>query len=66
MRTITQLTFESIIQMILQIRILVYYKNHMDDTAIEKYGVSINAIIASLLLAVSHAILEMVFLNMEA
>jgi hypothetical protein len=64
MRTISQLTFESLIQSILQIRMLMYFGNNHNEQ--EEFGVSVTAISVSILLAFSHAILECLFLYMEA
>jgi hypothetical protein len=64
LRTISQLSFESLIQIILQVRILIYSFNQPD--VIEQFGVEIEAIIISLSFALLHTIFELIFLNMEA
>ena len=45
---------------------LVYFKNLNDKKAEEEFGVSILAIVISILLALFHAVLEFLFLYMEA
>lgn len=65
MRTISQLTFETFIQFILQMRMLSYFSNKKDKASHE-LGVSVSAIIFSLFLAVIHGIFEAAFLFMEA
>lgn len=66
MRTISQLTFESLIQATLQIRMLLYFKALQDENGMDDFGVSLTAIAVSILLAIIHAILECLFLYMEA
>jgi hypothetical protein len=66
MRTISQLTFESLIQFCLQVRMLMYFNQLEDQNAMDEFGVSVTAIVVSILLAISHALLECVFLYMEA
>lgn len=61
LRTISQLSFESFPQIILQIRILLYT---LDDSG--ALGVDFEAILVSLACAVIHAIFEMIFLHLEA
>ena len=61
LRTISQLSFESLPQIILQCRILIYAFNGDN-----KLGVSLEAILASLACAVLHAIFEMIFVYLEA
>ena len=64
MRTISQLTFESLIQITLQVRMLHFFKT--DASALQEFGLSVTQIVVSIVLALSHALLEMVFLFMEA
>lgn len=66
MRTISQLTFESLIQVTLQVRMLRYFNAMNINNAQEEFGVSVTAIIASIMLAVSHGLIECSFLYMEA
>lgn len=68
LRTISQLTFESLPQIILQIRVINYYKSVYPEKLIdlEKSGININGIIASLMTALLHTIIEMVYLNVES
>lgn len=61
LRTISQLSFESLPQIILQIRILLYAIDGED-----KLGVSVDAIVASLICAVLHAFFELIFVKLEA
>ena len=61
LRTISQLSFESFPQILLQIRILLYT---LDDSS--ALGVDVEAILVSLACAVIHAIFEMIFLHLEA
>ena len=64
MRTMTQMVFETSIQFALQIRMLVYFKDNLDQAA--EFGVNINSILISLLLAVVHILMELFSLSIEA
>ena len=65
LRTMSQFTFESIPQIILQIRILVYMANI--DASTEGYvQISWTIVFWSFFFAVIHAILEVIFLRLEA
>lgn len=66
MRTISQLTFETFIQFLLQVRMLLYFQQKKTGEGIDEFGVSVTAIFVSLLLASIHGILEAIFLAMEA
>jgi len=66
MRTISQLTFETFIQLILQIRMLQYFKEHKESGDQKELGVDVAAIVVSLALASVHGVLEAIFLAMEA
>ena len=61
LRTISQLSFESLPQIILQVRILIFALNGDN-----KLGVSMDAIVGSLGCAVLHAFFEMIFVYLEA
>lgn len=64
MRTISQLTFETFIQFVLQMRMLQFFREQRDaDNVVE---VSVDAILLSLLLALAHGVLEAAFLYLEA
>ena len=63
MRTITQLTFETFLQLVLQIRMLFYFGANMSG---DNLGVSVSAIAISVALSTTHAIIEAFFLYMEA
>lgn len=65
MRTISQLTFETFIQFLLQLRMLSFFKKQLENGE-ETLGVSIEAIVISLALALLHGFLEAIFLSMEA
>lgn len=62
MRTISQLTFETFIQTILQCRMLYVFRNKPNS----ELEVSVQAIVVSLFLALFHGLLEAIFLAMEA
>lgn len=66
MRTISQLTFESLIQISLQSRMLLYFNNQKDAGSIDEFGISVTAIIASITIAIVHALIECIFLYMES
>lgn len=66
MRTISQLTFETFIQTLLQVRMLMYFNNKADTSGVQEFDVSVTAIVVSLFLALSHGLLEAIFLAMEA
>lgn len=68
MRTISQLTFETLIQLVLQVRMLQFFKAHEEDggKGIEELGVDPKNIVISLMLALLHGLLEAIFLAMEA
>lgn len=61
LRTISQLSFESLPQTILQLRILIYALNGSNEL-----GVSLEVIISSLGCALLHAIFELIFVYLEA
>ena len=61
----SQFTFESIPQIILQIRILVYMAN-IDASAEGYVQISWTIVFWSFFFAVVHAILEVIFLRLEA
>lgn len=61
LRTISQLSFESLPQILLQVRILLYAIGGQN-----KLGVSMGAIVASLVSAVLHAFFELIFVYLEA
>ena len=63
MRTITQLTFETFLQLTLQGRMLLYFSNNEGG---KDLGVDLTALVVSLLLSTSHALIEACFLYMEA
>lgn len=63
LRTISQLSFESLPQIILQIRILIFALNHDGE---DELGVGMAAILASLGCALVHAFFEMIFVYLEA
>jgi hypothetical protein len=63
LRTSCQLTFESLPQIILQIRIYFYLKGNEAD--LQALDISIEAITISLLFAVLHATIEFMFLSVE-
>lgn len=63
LRTISQLSFESLPQIILQIRILLYTTVGQSE---DDLGVDMEAILFSLACAVIHAIFEVIFLHLEA
>jgi hypothetical protein len=65
LRTMSQFTFESIPQIILQIRILVYMAN-IDASAEGYVQISWTIVFWSFFFAVVHAILEVIFLRLEA
>ena len=58
MRTITQLIFESFIQFVVQLQMLVYYQKH--DQEEDDFGVGIVPLMTSLSLALAHGILEVI------
>ena len=62
MRTIAQLTFETFLQLILQIRMLSYFSGDNGNNL----GVSVSDIATSVALSTTHAIIEAFFLNLEA
>ena len=66
MRTICQLTFESLIQLILQVRMLIYFKRLHDEQSVEQMGVSIESLIISIALSLLHTALECIFMYMES
>jgi len=66
MRTISQLTFETFIQTLLQVRMLMYFNNKVDTSGVQEFDVSVTAIVVSLFLALLHGLLEAIFLAMEA
>lgn len=69
MRTITQMTFETLIQLTLQVRMLIYFRRHFgEDSAakIEELGVSPKAILFSIIIAIVHTVLEFAYLAIEA
>ena len=61
LRTISQLSFESLPQIILQVRILIFALNGEN-----KLGVDLSAIVGSLCCAILHAFFEMIFVHLEA
>jgi len=63
LRTISQLSFESLPQIILQTRILMYMKEHPNDSFHE--SVSLDAIVASLIAAALHFVIEFVYVRLE-
>lgn len=65
MRTITQMLFETLIQLVLQVRMLIYFKRHYVENP-GAVGVSVDDIFISIVLALSHAILEAIYLGLEA
>ena len=64
LRTSSQFSFETIPQIILQIRILLNLWGN--QTELESLGISITAISVSITFAVMHACLEAQFINLEA
>ena len=67
MRTISQLTFETFAQLILQVRMLLYFRGQGGDSQEEQaLGVSVDAIAFSIFLAALHAVLEAIYLAMQA
>lgn len=63
------MTFETLIQLALQVRMYTFFKNKYGDKSeqmIEKMGLSLEAIAISILLAVIHIILELGYLAIEA
>lgn len=64
MRTISQLTFETFIQVLLQIRMLHYFKAEKAQGV--QLQVDLETIIFSILLAFLHGLLEAIFLLLEA
>ena len=65
MRTISQLTFETFIQLILQVNMLIFFKMKKNGEDAKKLGVSLDAIFLSISLAFLHGVLESIFLAME-
>ena len=63
LRTSCQLTFESLPQIILQIRIFLYLNGNEEE--LEKLDISIEAITISIFFAVLHASIEFMFINLE-
>ena len=64
MRTISQMTFETFIQIMLQIRMLIFFKFQSSDSV--EFGISIYTVLLSVSLAFGHIILEVIFLYLEA
>jgi hypothetical protein len=65
LRTISQLSFESMPQILIQGRIL-YYSIYKDTESTKYLDVDIRMIIGSLTCAFLHGIIEFIFLGMEA
>ena len=63
LRTSSQLTFESLPQLILQIRIFFYLKDSPEELA--DLDVSLETIMVSILFALLHAAIEAIFINLE-
>lgn len=71
MRTISQLTFETSIQLILQVRMIIFFKtehkNYINGEQQAVYlGVRFEDLVQSIILSVAHGVLEFVFLYLEA
>ena len=64
MRLITQLLFETLIQLAVQIHILYYFKQHPEEAA--DLGIRVHALFVSICIATVHAALEGVILLFEA
>jgi len=63
LRTSSQLTFESFPQICIQLYILNYLRNYPEELV--ALDISIDAIMLSLLLAVAHTMIELVFIFLE-
>ena len=63
LRTSCQLTFESLPQILLQIRIFIFLNGNQAE--LDKLDISIEAIAISILFAVLHASIEFMFINLE-
>ena len=66
MRTITQMIFESVIQLGVQIHMLIYVSLYVVDEDKADFEVNMTSILISVALAVAHILLEYVLLSYEA
>ena len=65
LRTISQLTFETMLQIILQLRILLYTQNTNSDSTAE-LEIDKGTVMLSLALAIAHLIIEIAFIILES
>ena len=62
LRTISQFTFESIPQIILQTHIYFYFSKYPEENDVD---VNLQAIMFSILTAIAHVLMEILFVKME-